>query len=58
MFNRPVGYTAEWSVLVHDCLDILFLLYVCIFCYTVIYISIIQEPSSEIFVFSKVKIWM
>ena len=30
MFNRLVGYTAELSVLVHDCLDILFLLYLLI----------------------------
>ena len=27
MFNSFVGYTAELSVLVHDCLNILFLLY-------------------------------
>jgi len=31
MFNSFVGYTAELSVLVHDCLKILFLLYQYIF---------------------------
>ena len=28
MFNRLIGYTAGLCVLVHDCLDFLFLLYI------------------------------